>query len=427
MNEKKEEEVFEVNELEVKEQVDEEVLESVHEDETLEQQDDDIKEDKTKKSRKKKVIAIVCFAIVLIAILGIIIANSNKYNMVDCFDETSAQEFMVEGLVCFAPKEWEVGEALEEDDYIEVSAKHYSEEDSSADATFSVRYYGQFDSYEEALENLVETFSNETIIEEHFTKVSVPGCTEAYGCDYLTYNINANEENEACARIIYCKESLFLLFGYAPRKVIVDEEFIEMFDACDTENYIVKEIESISAECNFTPVGGGYVSEDSDITVTAHYNTGETEEVEDWETDDSLILIVYGENKMKITYEGKSCILDIECTESKSVDEYSEVPDFWCFNENVRYDASKSELLESVLSSTGASEAYYYTIPSNRVKTAIANYKRALVDNGFSKLSEEGAVTNYINRDARLGVMISSEKNTNDSSLYVVNIVVFEL
>ena len=380
-----------------------------------------VTDDSRKRNGVKK---IVVGLILLLAVVGIIALCGSNQKITGDFEQETATEFMVEGLTCYAPESWNLYELEKNDNYSEMYVSRTSEKDETEeDAYLVIRYYGQFDSFLDGFNVVSEELGGG---DDAYDSVEVPGCSDAWNIN--PYSITfGDKKGFLCGRILYCKNSMFVIFGYASNNVFDEEEYQKMFDACDTENYIVKKLDHITAQYIGTPKAGDYISESSNITVTAHYNTGESEEVEGWTLEDSLILIAFADNKLKINYKDKSYTLNIPCTDAKNLEEYEEIPDFWVFDGDIRYDANNSELLKSFVSDSGVSEAYYYTIPSKDATAAVESYEKVLLDRGFTVYEEDGNVTNYLNRSAGLGIVFGNEKSTDDSSLNVVTIMVIEL
>lgn len=353
----------------------------------------------------------------IVALLGIVfLLTSCSSSMKGSFEKDTAQKFQAYDITCYAPKEWTIDES-------ELGA-HFESEDSS------VAYEVSFES--ECDEQQADTFvtvlvqSLKYYDEESLEEISVDGCS-------LAYNVQGKVTSDSepteiwYDRFVLCKGALIKFHGVASEDYFDKDEFDKIYDACDFSKCEQLKLESISAEYEGSVYALNTIDEDSDISVTAYYNNGAYKDVPDWTTDDSSLLIAYQTSKIKIKYKDKECELKVKCTKCKSLDEYESIPNFWYFSGKARYDKKQSQLLYYVLSETGASDAYYYTIPKEEASKAVKNYVKMLNENGYEKVSEDGNMSNYLNREEGLGVTISYGANTKNADLSIVTIIVLEV
>ncbi len=364
-------------------------------------------------SRRRELLRAMKVGILLVLIF-LLTACSNT--MEGSFEKDTAKEFNAYGATCYAPEDWNVDENLQ--------SAQFESEDSFAG--YDVSFEGESDEQQAdaTIKTLVQTL--EYYDEESLEEISVNGCSLAYNVQGKV--ISDSEPTEIWYdRFLLCKGALIKFHGVASEDYFDKDEFDKIYDACDFSKCEQLKLESITAEYEGSTYALNTIDKDSDISVTAHYNNGAYEEVSEWTTDDSSLLIAYQTSKIKIRYKDKEYVMKVKCTDCKSLDEYESIPNFWYFSGKARYDKNQSQLLYYTLLGTGASDAYYYTIPKKEASQAVKNYVKMLNDNGYEKVSKDGNMSNYINREEGLGVTISYGDNTTDADLSIVTIIVLEL
>ena len=349
---------------------------------------------------------------VLLCAVFLLTACSNT--MEGSFEKESAKKFNAYGVTCYAPEEWAVKKSK--------CSAEFKSKDSFAG--YEVSFEGKCDEQQADMivRELIQAL--EYYDEESLETISVDGCSAAYA---VQGKVTSDSEPTEIwyDRFVFCKGALIKFHGRASENYFDKDEFDKIYNACDFSDCEELIVESISAEYD----GSGYAGalQEYDISVTAHYNNGADTRVTDWTTDDSLLLIPYHTSIIKIEYENREYDLEVECTECKGLDDYESVPNFWYFDGEVRYDKEQSQLLLYALSGTGASDAYYYTIPKKEMVQAVKNYVKMLKENGYKKVSEDGNMANYLNREEGLGITISYGDNTKNTELGTVTIIIIEI
>lgn len=109
---------------------------------------------------------------------------------------------------------------------------------------------------------------------------------------------------------------------------------------------------------------------------------------------------------------------------------YDSIPDFGKYLESAELKEDEGAMLEALFNGKNKPKVYFYHIPIEEKEKAY-EYTELLKENGFvsdgEDLSAENSAENYTNEEAGYGITISAGENTNDSSVFLVTLMIFNI
>ena len=261
------------------------------------------KEKRKKRKRMLKIAGILAVALLVLFIVISIVIAATREDLSDDFGEKKSCQ--LHGLEYYMPKSWEKVEEYEsmqkfrrysDDKIIARVLVYYEGESSMTDVDSAIDR--QSDIYSEGAES------------EFF----VSGVDEG-----KKYSGERRKSDGVLTKVnIYafeCDGSVFS-FVFSCDEVYYDDDlFDDIVNAARFSDYEnPKILEKITAEYGGETKAGTVIDELSEITVKAHYSTGETIEVDDWTIEKPATLRAEKTSKVKIQYQNKSCTLSVKCT-----------------------------------------------------------------------------------------------------------------
>lgn len=246
-----------------------------------------------------KKIVLICVTIIIVAV-GIVCVSFLKSIKVD-FDVYEDKPMSVGELECHVPENWEITGSENEK-----RAALYPSISSSPIATYKVKYMGDYDSWDKAMDYI---YGYPGTADLEYDEVSIKGCKEAW-----ISNVYENKQGwTEYVYVIYCDRSLFYFQCQAKDISFNKDEFTEMVFSCDFDDFVTPAIESISATYLGKFEGGVEINSDNeDVDVQVHYNTGKSKKVASWTIENPGTLEWGTVNKFNIKYGEWQCVLEID-------------------------------------------------------------------------------------------------------------------
>ncbi|MGN0410561.1 MAG: hypothetical protein ACI4E3_09220 [Candidatus Fimousia sp.] len=280
------------------------------------------KDDSEKKSMSKKKKIIITG--IVVGIITIVLFKFFSYSFTDEFKEDNMTTKTVYGLECKIPDGWKDVNKNDDSDTI----SYYLENDD-LHAGILINHIGS-DIEVVGDENEI----SDEIIESYYISSNSKDRSEFQDLDYkfegvdtqrvFSYSDTENDLkwNNYCAIVTVDKEA-FKIWLYVEDNIQSKEGVEKFFDGINFKEYeSPKVLEEIEANYYGSTIEGttidGY---NDDIAVTAYYNDGTEEDVDDWIIDNSAVLEFGKTYSFKIEYSGKECELKIKCTEKKKTEE----------------------------------------------------------------------------------------------------------
>lgn len=320
-----------------------------------------------KKVSYHKIILIIVIIVLFIAVVGAILINryEEKEAIFNDFQKSNLITKDLNNLEFKVPSNW--GKALLNNNNSVV----YVKGDKQVVTQLTLEDLGKS-------KNITDENGNITkkIIKEMITDSSIIKNMQKFDYNFVdvdsqyvfSYTNSKKDENwNGYIGIVSCNSEAFFVWCNVKKNAANDPEKIArtFFDTVNFSDYEpILNVEKISATYSGDTSAGTEITADSDdITVTAYYDDGSSEVLDnfDWTMNDSATLEPDKTSKFKIAYDGVTCTLKIKCstkvnkerTLKKFVERYNAKADIMKKDKNITVKKLKEEDLDENQIETG--------------------------------------------------------------------------
>ena len=322
-----------------------------------------------KKISHHKIIPIIVISMLFITLVGTILINiyEDKEAIFNDFQKTNLITKDLNNLEFKVPYNWEKAKSEDEDSISYVNAEDV---DNQQIAGIFIRDLGKakdiVDENGKITRSVVKKLTSSSLEKiMHKVDYSFTGADSQYVFNYP--NTSKSGEWDNYNSIISCNSEAFQVWFYAKKNTTNNPEKIArtFFDTVNFSDYEpILNVEKISATYSGDTSAGTEITADSDdITVTAYYDDGSSEVLDnfDWTMNDSATLEPDKTSKFEIAYDGVTCTLKIKCstkinkerTLKKFVERYNAMADIMKKDKNITVKKIKEEDLNGNEIETG--------------------------------------------------------------------------